>query len=83
MRNFIKEIKEDDILKKFKNYTKAANLVIKFLDREALVDMSESKYFNSEFLNDFKEEHLAEYFSEQNEEEKDDDYGTKDPFNKG
>ena len=81
MRNFVKEIKEDDILKKFKNYTKAANLVIKFLDREALVDMSESKYFNSEFLNDFKEEHLAEYFSEQNEEEKDDDYGTKDPFN--
>ena len=83
MRNFIKEIKEDEILKKFKNYTKAANLVIKFLDKEALVDMSETKYFNSEFLNDFKEEHLAEYFSEQNEDDdrRDDDYSTKDPFN--
>ena len=83
MRNFIKEIKEDEILKKFKNYTKAANLVIKFLDKEALLDMSETKYFNSEFLNEFKEEHLAEYFSEQNEddEKKDDDYSSKDPFN--
>ena len=82
MRNFIKEIKEDDILKKFKNYTKVANLVIKFLDKEALLDMSETKFFNSDFLNDFKEEHLVEYFSEQNEEEgKDDDYGNKDPFN--
>ena len=78
MRNFIKEIKEDEILKKFKNYTKAANLVIKFLDKEALVDMSETKYFNSEFLNDFKEEHLTEYFSEQNE---DDDNMERDPFN--
>ena len=82
MRNFIKEIKEDEILKKFKNYTKAANLVIKFLDKEALLDMSETKYFNSEFLNEFKEEHLSEYFSEQNEDEdKNDDYSKKDPFN--
>ena len=83
MRNFIKEIKEDEILKKFKNYTKAANLVIKFLDKESLLDMSETKYFNSEFLNDFKEEHLVEYYSEQNDEDerKDDDYSTKDPFN--
>ena len=49
MRNFIKEIKEDDILKKFKNYTKVANLVIKFLDKEALLDMSETKFFNADF----------------------------------
>ena len=82
MRNFIKEIKEDEILKKFKHYTKSANLVIKFLDKEALLDMSTTKYFNYEFLNDFKEEHLTEYFSEQNDEEgKDDDINNKDPFN--
>ena len=33
-RNFIKKIKEDDILKKFKTFTKTINLIIKFLDKE-------------------------------------------------
>ena len=31
-RNFIKKIKEDEILKKFKLFTKTANLMIKYLD---------------------------------------------------
>ena len=83
-RNFIKKIKEDEILKKFKTYTKMANLMIKFLDKEALINLSEDKFFNGEFLNDFKEEHINEYNldNENDDDDKrnDDDGYTKESF---
>ena len=50
MRNFVKEIKEDDILKKFKNYTKAANLVIKFLDCAFVYEIKFLLFFFPFFL---------------------------------
>ena len=76
-RNFIKKIKEDDILKKFKTFTKTANLMIKFLDKEALIKIIEDKFFNGEFLNDFKQAHINEYNLDQNNENDDDDANKK------
>ena len=78
-RNFIKKIKEDDILKKFKTFTKTINLIIKFLDKEALIKITEDKFFNGEFLNDFKQAHINEYNLDQNNEN-DDDEGIKKSF---
>ena len=70
-RNFIKKIKEDDILKKIKNFTKTVNLMIKFLDKEALIRVT-NKFFNRDFLNDFKQAHIEEYNAEQNNDDDDD-----------
>ena len=71
-RNFIKKIKEDEILKKFKTYTKIVNLIIKYLDKEALINVTEDKFFNGDFLNDFKQAHINEYNLEQNNDNDDD-----------
>ena len=82
-RNFIKKIKEDEILKKFKTFTKAVNLMVKFLDKEALINVIEDKFFNGEFLNEFKQAHLEEYNADQNNENDDDKYddeGNKKSF---
>lgn len=81
-RNFIKKIKEDDILKKFKLYIKTINLIIKFLDKESLLRITEEKFFNGEFLNDFKEAHINEYNldNEDDDDKRDDDNYNKDSF---
>ena len=82
-RNFIKKIKEDDILKKFKLYTKTINLIIKFLDKESLLHITEEKFFNGEFLNDFKEAHINEYNLDNDDDDdrrNDDDNYNKDSF---
>jgi hypothetical protein len=82
-RNFIKKIKEDDILKKFKLYTKTINLIIKFLDKESLLRITEEKFFNGEFLNDFKEAHINEYNLDNDDDDdrrNDDDNYNKDSF---
>ena len=77
-RNFIKKIKEDDILRKFKTFSKTVNLMIKFLDKEALIKLIEDKFFNGEFLNDFKQAHINEYYTDQNNDDED---GNKKSFN--
>ena len=82
-RNFIKKIKEDEILKKFKTFTKTVNLIIKYLDKESLINITEDKFFNGEFLNDFKQAHINEYNLEQNndnDDDKNDDEGIKKSF---
>ena len=76
-RNFIKKIKEDDILKKFKIFAKTVNLIIKFLDKEALIKIIEDKFFDGDFLNDFKQAHINEYNLDQNNENDDDDSNKK------
>ena len=76
-RNFIKKIKEDDILKKFKIFTKTVNLIIKFLDKEALIKIIEDKFFDGDFLNDFKQAHINEYNLDQNNENDDEDSNKK------
>ena len=76
-RNFIKKINEDDILIKFKTFTKVANLIIKYLDKETLIKTIEDKFFNGEFLNDFKQAHINEYFLEQNYRNENDDLNEK------
>ena len=78
IRNFIKKIKEDDILRKFKTFSKTVNLMIKFLDKEALIKIIEDKFFNGEFLNDFKQAHINEYYTDQNNDDED---GNKKSFN--
>ena len=82
-RNFIKKIKEDEILKKFKTFTKTVNLIIKYLDKESLINVTEDKFFNGDFLNDFKQAHINEYNLEQNndnDDDKNDDEGVKKSF---
>ena len=69
MRIFIKRIQEDEFLKSLKNFVKLVNLVIKYLDKEALVEICE-EYFDAKFLDVFKELHLKEYIDDTNSEEK-------------
>ena len=80
MRTFIKEINEDDILKKFKLFTKTVNLMIKYLDKDSLINLIEEKFFNGEFLNDFKQAHINEYNFDQNNDYDDDDDSNKKSF---
>ena len=72
-RNFLKKINEDDILKKFKLFTKTVNLMIKYLDKDALIKLIEDKFFNGDFLNDFKQAHIEEYNADQNNDNDDEE----------
>ena len=79
-RTFVKEINEDDILKKFKLFTKTVNLMIKYLDKDALINLIEDKFFNGDFLNDFKQAHINEYNFDQNNDYDDDEESNKKSF---
>ena len=57
---------------KYNTFTKTVNLITKYLDKDALINVTEDKFFNGDFLNDFKEAHINEYNLEQNNDNDDD-----------